>query len=134
MNNGKVLIRWLIAVALLGAVAAFFALGWHDHFTLDVLKDRQHALDAYRQTHPWATAGGFFLLYVLVAALSLPAATLLTLAAGAIFGLVEGTVLASFASSIGATLAFLASRFVLARQLAAALRQAPVHHQQGHPA
>lgn len=113
MNNGKVLIRWLIVVALLGAVAAFFALGWHDHFTLDVLKDRQHALDAYRQTHPWATAGGFFLLYVLVAALSLPAATLLTLAAGAIFGLVEGTVLASFASSIGATLAFLASRFVL---------------------
>ncbi|MDQ6647842.1 MAG: FAD-dependent oxidoreductase, partial [Pseudomonadota bacterium] len=81
--------------------------------SLDALKARRAALDAYRQTHPLLLAGGFFLTYVAVTALSLPAATLLTLAAGAMFGLFEGTVLVSFASTIGATLAMLASRFVL---------------------
>ncbi len=113
MKKNTTLIRWVIVIGLLGAVVAFFALGWQHQFTLDALKARQHALDGYRQAHPWATAGGFFLLYVLFAALSLPAATLLTLAAGAVFGLLEGSVLVSFASSIGATLSFLASRFVL---------------------
>ncbi|MFC5524749.1 FAD-dependent oxidoreductase [Rhodanobacter ginsengisoli] len=107
------LIRWLVVVALLGAVLAFFALGLQHQFSLEALKARQHDLDAYRQAHPGLLAAGFFLVYVAFAALSLPAATLLTLAAGAVFGLLEGTVLVSFASSIGATLAFLASRFVL---------------------
>jgi len=113
MKKNATLIRWVIVIGLLGAVVAFFALGWQHQFTLDALKARQQALDGYRQAHPWAMGGGFFLVYVLFAALSLPAATLLTLAAGAVFGLLEGTVLVSFASSIGATLAFLASRFVL---------------------
>ncbi len=107
------LIRGLVVIALLGAVLAFFALGLQHQFSLEALKARQHDLDAYRQAHPGLLAAGFFLVYVAFAALSLPAATLLTLAAGAVFGLLEGTVLVSFASSIGATLAFLASRFVL---------------------
>lgn len=105
-------IRWLIVVVLLGAVIAFFALGWQHQFTLDALKARQQALDTYRQAHPWLLGAGFFVVYVVFAALSLPAATLLTLAGGALFGLLEGTLLVSFASSVGATLAFLASRFV----------------------
>ncbi|MHB1273103.1 MAG: FAD-dependent oxidoreductase [Rhodanobacter sp.] len=112
MKNKTTLIRWLIVIGLLGAVAAFFALGLQHQFTLDALKARQHALDGFRQAHPWLLAGAFFLIYVAFAALSLPAATLLTLAAGAVFGLLEGMLLVSFASSIGATLSFLASRFV----------------------
>ena len=113
MKKNTTLVRWLIVIGLLGAVVAFFALGLQHQLSLDVLKARQDNLDAWRQAHPLLLAGGFFLAYVLVTALSLPAATLLTLAAGAIFGLFEGTVLVSFASSIGATLAMLASRFVL---------------------
>ncbi len=113
MKINTTTIRWLIVISLLGAVIAFFALGWQHQFTLDALKARQQDLDVYRQAHPWLLGAGFFLVYVAFAALSLPAATLLTLAAGAVFGLLEGTVLVSFASSIGATLAFLASRFVL---------------------
>ncbi|MDE1893434.1 MAG: FAD-dependent oxidoreductase [Xanthomonadaceae bacterium] len=113
MKTNTILIRWVIVVGLLGAVVAFFALGWQHQFTLDALKARQHALDGYRQAHPWILASGFLLAYVAIAALSLPAATPMTLAAGAVFGLLEGSVLVSFASSIGAALAFLASRFVL---------------------
>ncbi len=113
MKKGTTLLRGLIVMALLGAVVAFFAMGWQHRFTLEALKASQQALDGYRQAHPWRLAGGFFALYVMVTALSLPAATLLTLAGGAVFGLLEGTLLVSFASSVGATLAFLASRFVL---------------------
>jgi uncharacterized membrane protein YdjX (TVP38/TMEM64 family) len=57
--------------------------------------------------------GGFFALYVLITALSIPGAAIMTLAAGAVFGLLMGTVIVSFASSLGATLAFLISRFLL---------------------
>jgi pyruvate/2-oxoglutarate dehydrogenase complex dihydrolipoamide dehydrogenase (E3) component/uncharacterized membrane protein YdjX (TVP38/TMEM64 family) len=113
MKRKLTLIRWLVVIALLGGIVAFFALGLQHQLSLDALKVRQHDLAAFRLTHPIWLAAGFFLVYVAVTALSLPAATLLTLAAGAVFGLLEGTLLVSFASSIGATLAFLASRFVL---------------------
>lgn len=106
-------IRWLIVLALIGAVVAFFALGLQHQLSLEALRARQHDLGVFGQVHPVWLAAGFFVLYVTVTALSLPVATLLTLAAGAVFGLLEGIVLASFASSIGATLAFLVSRFVL---------------------
>lgn len=112
MKSRTTILRWLIVIGLSGAVAVFFALGWQHLFTLAALKAQLLALNAFRQTHPWLLGGGFFLLYVVVTALSLPVATVLTLAGGALFGLLEGTLLVSFASSIGATLAFLASRFV----------------------
>ncbi len=113
MKNMLTPIRWLVVIALLGAVVAFFALGLQHQLSLEVLKARQHDLTAFQQAHPVWLAAGFFLAYVAVTALSLPVATLLTLVGGAVFGLLQGTVLVSFASSIGATLAFLASRFVL---------------------
>ena len=69
--------------------------------------------EQYKAQSPLLVIGGFFLLYVLVTALSLPGAAILTLAAGALFGLAEGLLVASFASSIGATLAFLVSRYLL---------------------
>lgn len=112
MQNKTTLIRVLIIVAALGAVATFFASGLQHSISLSALQARQHALLEYRHGHPLGMAAGFFLAYIACAALSLPIAGLLTLAAGALFGLIEGTVLVSFASSIGATLAFLASRYV----------------------
>lgn len=112
MQDKTTLIRVFIVVALLGAVAAFFAFGLQHEISLSALQARQQALLEYRHAHPLGMATGFFLTYLACAALSLPIAGLLTLAAGALFGLIEGTVLVSFASSIGATLAFLASRYV----------------------
>lgn len=112
MKSKTIVIRSLIVLGVLGAIIAFFALGLEHQLSLDALKARQHVLDAYAHAHPVSLAAEFFLLYVAFAALSLPAATLMTAAAGALFGLWEGTLLVSFASSIGATLAFLASRYV----------------------
>jgi uncharacterized membrane protein YdjX (TVP38/TMEM64 family) len=107
MKNKKVL---LILLALL--IVLFFVFDLSRFFNFDYLKSQQAALEARYQANPATTLIGFFLIYIAVTALSLPGAAILTLAAGALFGLVTGTVLASFASSIGATLAFLASRFI----------------------
>ncbi|MGL6289124.1 MAG: VTT domain-containing protein, partial [Silanimonas sp.] len=104
--------RPLIALLLLAAVVVTVWLtGAHQWLTLDALKTQSDALRASVAASPWQAAGLFFVAYVLVAALSIPGAAVMTLAAGALFGLLEGTVLVSFASSIGATLAFLVARF-----------------------
>jgi pyruvate/2-oxoglutarate dehydrogenase complex dihydrolipoamide dehydrogenase (E3) component/uncharacterized membrane protein YdjX (TVP38/TMEM64 family) len=105
--------RLIVVLALAAAIAVFFAAGWHRYFSFDNLKAQQAVLQDWRAAHPAGAALAFFAAYVAVAGLSLPGATLLTLLAGALFGLLWGTILVSFASSIGATLAFLASRFVL---------------------
>jgi pyruvate/2-oxoglutarate dehydrogenase complex dihydrolipoamide dehydrogenase (E3) component/uncharacterized membrane protein YdjX (TVP38/TMEM64 family) len=94
-------------------VAGFFALDLGRFLTLDALKTSQAVLAAWFDTSPWLVAGAYFLIYVAVTALSLPGAVVMTLAGGAFFGLWTGLLLVSFASSIGATLAFLASRFLL---------------------
>ena len=104
----------LALFALIAAtVAAFFAFDLHRYFTLDFFKAQQAAIDAYYRAHPLQTATVYFAIYVAVTGLSLPGAAVMTLAGGAIFGLLWGTVIVSFASTIGATLAFLASRFLL---------------------
>jgi len=103
----------LIVAAILLLVFAFFALDLDRWLTLEGIKAGHAQFASWRAASPLLVTGGFFLAYVLVAALSLPGAAVMTLAAGALFGLVTGTVLVSFASSIGATLAFLASRYVL---------------------
>lgn len=112
MPKNSISLRLGLAVVIGAAIAVFFAFGLQHYLTLDALKARQHALEAYRAAHPLLLAGGFFAVYVTVTALSLPGALPLTLVAGAIFGLVEGTVLVSFASAFGATLAFLSSRLL----------------------
>ncbi|MCP5159179.1 MAG: FAD-dependent oxidoreductase [Gammaproteobacteria bacterium] len=109
MNTRKLLL--ILALALL--IGVFFTLDLARFFSLDHVKNQQAAIDAYQATQPGLTAGIFFALYVAVTGLSLPGAAILTLAAGAIFGLMWGTIIVSFASTIGATLAFLAARFVL---------------------
>ncbi|MBS1220768.1 MAG: associated Golgi protein [Proteobacteria bacterium] len=109
MNPRKLLL--LLALGLL--VGAFFVFDLGRFFSLDYFKSQQAAIEAWRAAHPVLTAGLFFAIYVAVTGLSLPGAALLTLVAGAIFGLLWGTVIVSFASTLGATVAFLAARFVL---------------------
>ena len=94
-------------------VVAFFAFDLGHYFTLEYFKSQQALIDEYHAAHPVQTAAIFFAIYVAVTALSFPGAAVMTLAAGAIFGLVWGTVIVSFASALGATLAFLMARFVL---------------------
>ncbi|PKO77081.1 MAG: pyridine nucleotide-disulfide oxidoreductase [Betaproteobacteria bacterium HGW-Betaproteobacteria-15] len=102
----------LLLVVLLGIVA-FFAFGLDRYFSLAFLKESQASLAALREQQPLQLALGYFLVYIAVTALSLPGATIVTLAGGAIFGLGWGLLIVSFASSIGATLAFLTARFLL---------------------
>jgi pyruvate/2-oxoglutarate dehydrogenase complex dihydrolipoamide dehydrogenase (E3) component/uncharacterized membrane protein YdjX (TVP38/TMEM64 family) len=102
-----------ILALVLAAVAAFFLLDLGSYLTLDSLKARQTGIAELLEARPMLVVGSFFLLYVLTTALSLPGATILTLAAGAIFGLWLGVLIASFASALGASLAFLSSRYLL---------------------
>lgn len=108
-NSGKIVLLLLIAAA----IAAFFLFDLGQYLTLESLKARQAELAALVERRPLLMIGGFFLLYVAVTALSLPGAAIMTLAAGAIFGLWLGVAIVSFASAIGASLAFLSSRYVL---------------------
>jgi len=103
----------LIVIAVVALGIAFFALDLHHVLTLEGLKAGRGQFEAWRASSPILVALAFFGFYVLVTALSLPGATVMTLAAGALFGLLWGTVIVSFASSMGATLAFLVSRYLL---------------------
>lgn len=94
------------------AVAVLLAVGWQHGVSLDTLKASRQVLLADVAAHPFAAAAAFFGVYVLATAVSLPIATVLTLAGGALFGVFEGTILVSFASTLGATLAMLVSRFL----------------------
>ena len=105
--------KWVLVAAVAALVVVYFAFDLGRFFSLEYVKQRQTDFAALYGEHPWAVTGAFFAVYVAVTGLSLPGAAILTLAAGAIFGLLIGTVVVSFASSIGATLAFLVSRYVL---------------------
>ena len=102
-----------IAGLLIAAIVAWFALDLGHYLTLEALKARQADFAGLYAARPWLVVGVFFLVYVAVTALSVPGAAIMTLAAGALFGLWLGTLIVSFASSIGATLAFLVSRTLL---------------------
>ena len=103
---------FILALLVIGVIA-FFAFDLGRYFSLDYLKQSQQGFATVYQQRPLLMLLAFLGVYVLVTALSLPGATILTLAAGAGFGLLVGTVVASFAATIGATLAMLASRTVL---------------------
>jgi pyruvate/2-oxoglutarate dehydrogenase complex dihydrolipoamide dehydrogenase (E3) component/uncharacterized membrane protein YdjX (TVP38/TMEM64 family) len=109
LKNGKL----LLVVAVAALVAAFFALGGQRYFTIEFFRSQQAAISDYYEAHPLRAAALYFTLYVAVTGLSLPGAAVMTLAGGAVFGLLWGTVIVSFASTLGATLAFLASRYLL---------------------
>lgn len=84
-----------------------------DQILFDYLKEKQTLLESHYQENQFLTIVSYFVIYIIVTALSLPGAAIMTLAGGAIFGIVTGTLIVSFASSLGATIAFLAARFFL---------------------
>jgi uncharacterized membrane protein YdjX (TVP38/TMEM64 family) len=105
--------RLAVALFLVVALVAFFAAGGPRYLSFETLKAQQAALEAWRAAYPWQSALAFFLLYIAFTSLSLPAASVMTIIAGAIFGLGLGILIVSFASAIGALIAMLAARFVL---------------------
>ena len=108
MKKSRLLL--LAAVAIL--IVAFFAFDLGQYFTLEFIKSKQADADTYYRDNPLGMSLIFFSIYVAVTGLSLPGAAIMTLVGGAIFGLLWGTVIISFASTIGATLAFLVARFL----------------------
>ena len=118
-NNKTGRWRWVVAALVVAAIAAALLSGAGDALTLEQLKARQAELQEWTRANLWLALLLFFAGYVLVTALSIPGAVIMTLAAGALFGLLAGTVLVSFASTIGATLAFLVARFLLREPLRA---------------
>ena len=109
MKNRKLLA--LVGIAVL--IGIFFVFDLGRFFSLDFLKSQQAAFNDVYASRPFTVIATFFVVYIVVTALSLPGAAILTLAAGAFFGLFLGVIVASFASSIGATVAFLVSRYLL---------------------
>ncbi len=107
------LIRWLILLALVVAVACFFWFDLEQYLTLEMIQAKSGALRDEVQAHPWWTGSVFFAAYVALTVMSFPGTVVLTLLAGALFGLVGGTLMVSFASNIGALMAMLISRFLL---------------------
>ncbi|EMX8898127.1 TVP38/TMEM64 family protein [Enterobacter bugandensis] len=105
--------KTLFLCALLGAFLMTFVILPPDTLSLAGIKTHQQTLLSYVDHAPLRSALIFFALYVAVSALSIPGAAVLTLLGGALFTLWEGTVLVSFASTLGATLAMLASRYLL---------------------
>jgi pyruvate/2-oxoglutarate dehydrogenase complex dihydrolipoamide dehydrogenase (E3) component/uncharacterized membrane protein YdjX (TVP38/TMEM64 family) len=104
--------RFLLLSMIATLVAIFFIFDLQQYLTLEALKVKQGTIESYRNDNYGLTVLIYASIYITVTGLSLPGATVLTLAGGAIFGLLWGTVIVSFASSIGATLAFLAARFL----------------------
>ena len=115
MKKNKV----FLLLALLVLVVTYFALDAGRFVSLAFIQQSQSALENRYAQHPWQVIAAYFVIYVMVTALSFPGAVLLTLVGGAVFGLWWGTLIVSFASSIGATLAFWAARFVLRDSLEA---------------
>jgi pyruvate/2-oxoglutarate dehydrogenase complex dihydrolipoamide dehydrogenase (E3) component/uncharacterized membrane protein YdjX (TVP38/TMEM64 family) len=105
--------KLLVLAVIAAAITAFFVFDLKQYVSLDYFQAQRAAIEAQVQAYPLRTALLFFGVYVAVTGLSLPGAAIMTLIAGALFGLLWGTVIVSFASTLGATLAFLASRFLL---------------------
>jgi pyruvate/2-oxoglutarate dehydrogenase complex dihydrolipoamide dehydrogenase (E3) component/uncharacterized membrane protein YdjX (TVP38/TMEM64 family) len=107
-------VKKLAILAVLAAIiAAYFVFDLGQYLTLEGIKQLVAQWEAFYADNPVMVIAGFFAAYVAVTAASLPGAAIMTLAAGALFGVVTGTILVSFASTLGATLAFLSSRYVL---------------------
>lgn len=111
--NADLIKKSAVVLALVALVAAYFIFDLGQYFSLEYVKASREEFQALYAEHAILVLGGYFLLYVIVTALALPAATVLTLVGGAMFGLATGIVVVSFASTVGAGLAFLVSRFVL---------------------
>jgi uncharacterized membrane protein YdjX (TVP38/TMEM64 family) len=111
--NKKLLQRLLIVAAILLAVLLFKVLGFGKYLTLDYLKASHDTFAQLYASHRLPVIGAYLAIYIVVTALSLPGAAVMTLAGGALFGFWIGVLVVSFASTIGATLACFVARFLL---------------------
>lgn len=109
----KAIHRTIVLSAIIAAVIIFVFFDIGHYLTFDYLKEKQHALEAYYSDNQIATIVIYMLVYIIVTAFSLPGAAVMSLAGGALLGFWAGVIAVSFASTIGATLAFLTSRFLL---------------------
>jgi pyruvate/2-oxoglutarate dehydrogenase complex dihydrolipoamide dehydrogenase (E3) component/uncharacterized membrane protein YdjX (TVP38/TMEM64 family) len=116
-SSASVVLKWVVVLLVAAVVWAYAQSDAAQLLSLEGLKTNLSDLDAWRTAQPLRAAALFFVVYVVVTAVSLPGATLLTLAGGALFGLWQGLLLVSFASTTGATLAMLAARFVLGQSV-----------------
>ena len=105
--------KFIIVAVIAALIAAFFLFDLQQYFSLEFIKEKQAAFNTFYAENTLLTLVGFFVIYVVMAALSLPGAAIMTILAGSLFGLVTGVIMVSFASTTGATLAFLASRYLL---------------------
>ncbi|WP_081948868.1 FAD-dependent oxidoreductase [Litchfieldella xinjiangensis] len=107
--------RITLLLIVLAVIVIVLASGVTDALTLDTVKAEQARFQAWFAESPWQVAGGYFIVYLVMAALSLPGAAVMTVLSGALFGLGWGLLIVSFASSLGATLAFLIARSLARR-------------------
>ena len=104
--------RVALLLAFAGLIGLFFWLDLERFLTPEFFSAQREAIAAFQAQNPWVTALAFFAIYILVTGASLPGAAILTLIAGALFGLVQGVIIVSFASTLGATLAFTIARYL----------------------
>jgi len=112
-KNRKIINKIVIACLIVLGIVAFRYFDLGEYFTLEYIKASQESLQNLYTENRFLVVATYMAIYVLVTALSLPGAVVLTLAGGGLFGLVVGTIVVSFASTIGATLACLVARFLL---------------------
>src|SRR5437773_7982930 len=105
-------LRWLVLAVIVAGIGTFYGFGWHEHFSFTNVRSRIGDLQSEVDNHLVLAALIFFALYAIMTALSVPAAWILTVVAGALFGRVFGAAIALLAATVGATLAFLSSRFL----------------------
>ncbi len=103
----------IIVVVLIALVAAFKIFNLGEYFTIEYIKESQESFQALYSEHTVLVIAGYMVVYILVTSLSLPGAAVMTLAGGGLFGLLVGTIVVSFASTIGATIACLVARFLM---------------------
>jgi uncharacterized membrane protein YdjX (TVP38/TMEM64 family) len=108
-NVGKVAVVLVLACA----IGAFFYFDLERFLSLDALKENRDHLLLFTESHYAASVALFILVYIAVTGLSLPGAVILTLAGGFLFGSIPATLCVNVGATIGATLAFLAARYVL---------------------
>ncbi len=103
----------IIVILVICLIALFRIFNLGDYLSLAYIKESQHKFELLYSENRIPVIAGYMATYILVTSLSLPGATVMGLAAGALFGLLTGTIIVSFASTIGATIACFASRFIL---------------------
>lgn len=113
MSNKKGSAKIILLCVIIVLLVAAYLLDVSQYLSIDFFKQQRTAIDELYQRRPGIVLLSYFLVYVLVASLSIPGAVVLTLAGGAVFGFLTGLIVVSFASTVGATVAFLLTRYLL---------------------